>query len=61
VKRPMDRLDTAKVSFGKFDNHFLIYPNFFVRLKPASSLAFKDDRTARRDPAAAHRRQLNEG
>jgi hypothetical protein len=61
VKRPMDRLDTAKVSFGKFDNHFLIYPNFFVPLKLASSPAVKDDRTARRDPAAAHRRQLNEG
>ena len=56
----MDRLDTANVIFGKFGNHFLIYPNFFVRLKEASSLAFKDDFTASRDPAAAHRRQLKE-
>jgi hypothetical protein len=37
VKRPMDRLDTAKVSFRNFGNHFLIYPNFLERLKEASS------------------------
>ena len=55
---PMDRLDTAKVIFGKFGNHFLIYPNFGVRLKAASSPVFKDDYTATRDPTAAHRRQL---